>query len=253
MTVRILSLHGMGTNARIFAAQTAHFRDLLPPDYEFVFVDGTTVCDPAPEVAENFEGPYLGWYRSPSTVSVAAAHDTVRKVIEEKGPFDAVLGFSQGAAVAASILLHAQIAGQTPPFQAAIFIGSPIPFSSSLDYGIDTRTYFGIAASSPSRPGALMQIPDYLVTDPAYLKGDQSAEDVFYQMFHATVDPYRIGIPTTHVYGLRDQWRRHSMDLVQLCDRTTAVEHGEGHGVPAGYSEEIADAVETVMTGVGWR
>lgn len=95
MTVRILSVHGMGTKARIFAAQTAHFRDLLPPDYEFVFVDGTTVCDPTPEVADNFEGPYLGCYRSSSTVRVAAAHDAVRKVINEKGPFDAVLGFSQ--------------------------------------------------------------------------------------------------------------------------------------------------------------
>ncbi|KAJ5714329.1 uncharacterized protein N7483_011510 [Penicillium malachiteum] len=251
MIIRILSLHGMGTNARIFAAQTAQFRSLLARNYEFVFVDGMIECDPAPEVSNSFEGPYLSWYHSPSTAAVAVAHEAVYKAIDEQGPFDAVLGFSQGAAVAASLLVHAQIMDQKPPFQAAIFIGSPLPFSLSVNYGIDTRTYFGIAASSPSRPGALMQIPDYLVTDPAYLKGDKGNKEVFYQMFHATVDPYRIGIPTAHVYGLQDQWYRHSMDVVQLCDRVTVVEHGDGHGVPGEYSEEFADAVETVMIGIG--
>ncbi|KAJ6035991.1 hypothetical protein N7540_000270 [Penicillium herquei] len=170
MTICILSLHGMGTNAHIFAAQTAQFRSLLTQNYDSVFMNGITECHPAPEVSDSFKGSYLGWYRSPSTAAVVVAHEAVYKVIDEQGPFDGVLGFSQGAAVAVSLLLrvHAPITSQKTHFQAAIFIGSPIPFSLSMDYAIDTRTYFSIAASSPSRPGALMKIPDYLVTDPAY-------------------------------------------------------------------------------------
>ncbi|KAJ5798333.1 serine hydrolase FSH [Penicillium pulvis] len=147
------------------------------------------------------------------------------------------------------MLLHARTRGQKSPFQAAIFIVSPTPFFPRADCGIDARRYFGIAASEPSRPGALMRVTDYLVTDLVYLKKGKGAEDVLNRIFHATVGPYRISISIAPAQGSQDQWRRHGLDLVQLYARVTVVEHGEGHGVPARYREEIVNAVGTVMVG----
>jgi hypothetical protein len=53
-------------------------------------------------------------------------------------------------------------------------MGSPIPFSNSVAYGIDTRTYFGSPAYKPVRPGCPNEVPKYLITDPAYLMGEEA-------------------------------------------------------------------------------
>ena len=73
----------------------AAFRNLLPSNYQFTFVDGPTECDAAPGIGNVYVGPYLCWYQSPTTSAVARAHKLVSKIVEEKGPFDAVMGFSQ--------------------------------------------------------------------------------------------------------------------------------------------------------------
>ena len=74
---------------------TASFRALLPANYEFVFVDAPIRCDPAPGVAAFYPGPYLCWYNTPTTAKVAESHEFVSHIMQEQGPFDAVMGFSQ--------------------------------------------------------------------------------------------------------------------------------------------------------------
>ena len=205
-------------------------------------------------------------------------------MIQREGPFDAVMGFSQvgesrsalfpllpnripqGAALAASATLRHQIQNPSEPplFRIAIFICSPIPFSQSLDVGIDARKYFGLRdIQRPSRPGCSTDVPEYLITDPAYLKSENNSDDssssdddsqpalqlsrgIYYQMYHSSVDSVRINIPTVHVYGRQDKWRLHSKDLVKLCasDLTTVFEHDGGHEIPKLASEEICDAIE---------
>lgn len=73
----------------------AHFRSLLPLDYEWIFIDGPAECDAAPGVAAFYEPPYLCWYTSPTTAKMDSAHKLISSVIERDGPFDAVMGFSQ--------------------------------------------------------------------------------------------------------------------------------------------------------------
>ena len=138
-----------------------------------------------------------------------------------------------------------------------------MPFSQSLDVGIDARRYFGLTGKlKSSRPGCPTIVPEYLITDPAYLKGedelDQSSSDddgplsfyhsreIYYQMYHASVDEIRISIPTVNILGRQDQWRLHSKDLVDLCarDLTTMIEHDGGHEIPRSASEEVCDAIE---------
>ena len=137
-----------------------------------------------------------------------------------------------------------------------------MPFSQSLDVGIDARRYFGLSGKlKPSRPGCPTIVPEYLITDHAYLKCeeelDESSSDdgppkvhnpreIYYQMYHASVDRIRINVPTANILGRQDQWRLHSKDLVDLCarDLTTLVEHDGGHEIPRSASEEVCDAIE---------
>lgn len=145
---------------------------------------------------------------------------------------------------------------ESPLFRLAIFMGSPIPFSKNLEFGIDGRAYFGLRALKPSRVGYPTRIPDYLITDAAYLKCDRQPsrpDETYYQMFHPTVDSIRIKITTAHIYGWKDPWRLHSKDLVRLCseDLTIVFEHDGGHDIPRSVSEEICDVIETAVARAG--
>jgi len=146
-------------------------------------------------------------------------------------------------------------------FQAAVFIGSPVPFSKRTDVGIDARSYFGVDPNPPNPFGRPTTVPAHLVTDPAYLRNpaqlDVSGDDaeatlegVQYQMFHPSTDTVRLGIPTGHVYGSRDKWFPHSKDLAALCrgDVRTVFQHCGGHEVPRGCEEELCDLIETVFS-----
>lgn len=168
----------------------------------------------------------------------------------------------QGAAVAASYLLHDQLSRPpttAPIFKAAVLISSPLPFSYSLDHGIDSRTYFGISPvpllTRHSRP-VRTTVPPHLQTNPAYLRGvDELKEfpekEIYYQMFHPENDEVRIKIPTAHVFGRRDVWYMHCLDVLGLCDGAGKVvlEHGGGHEIPWGNGGEleVCEVIEEVM------
>lgn len=151
------------------------------------------------------------------------------------------------------MILHHQIEYPMGPpiFRSAIFMGSPIPFSKNLGSGIDARTYFGLKATKPSRIGYPTTIPEYLITDAAYLQGDSKSGlyETYYQMFHPAVDNIRVQIPTAHIYGWKDPWYLHSKELVRLCseDVTSVFEHDGGHEIPKSVSEEICDVIETAI------
>jgi hypothetical protein len=68
-------------------------------------------------------------------------------------------------------------------------------------------------------------------------------------MFYQGVDAARISIPTAHVYGQKDIWRLHSIELLELCDCESAVafEHDGGHEIPKENIEDICDAIESVV------
>ncbi|KAF1993036.1 hypothetical protein P154DRAFT_106180 [Amniculicola lignicola CBS 123094] len=257
MPVRVLCLHGQGVNSAVFQKQTESLRAMLPVDYEFHFFDGKYECESAEEVRDHYPPPYLTWYNTPTVEKVKDAHEQIRQIIKTHGPFDAVMGFSQGAAVAASLLLHEELESTPLSFKAAIFIGSPIPFAKAAQVGIDARAYFGIRNTLPNAHARPNRIPPHLVTDPAYLRNPAqleraSCDDVQYQMFHPTVDEVRIRLPTGHVMGMQDKWFCHSKDLVGLCQENSKVvlQHHGGHEVPRAYTEEICDVVETVFGGL---
>ncbi|KPI45007.1 uncharacterized protein AB675_2443 [Cyphellophora attinorum] len=120
--MRVLCLHGVGTNGRILDSQTVAFRSLLPGNWEWHFVDG---------ISSIYDGPYSCYYIDPSPENIQNAMDLVHEVMDEEGPFDAVMAFSQGAALAASIILNHQLTHPFDPplFRLAIFLCANLPFS----------------------------------------------------------------------------------------------------------------------------
>lgn len=91
------------------------------------------------------------------------ACDFVERQVEEhvNGPFDGVLGFSEGSSVAASLILRRAAQGKVPLFKFAIF------FSSILTFSFDRKGVV-LADESPER----INIPTLHIVgarDPAHL------------------------------------------------------------------------------------
>lgn len=92
--------------------------------------------DEAPGVAAYYGGPYLGWLEFPKTntgkaipkATLDAAMECIDEIVEEDGPFNGILGFSQGATMAFCYLHHRlRMCPFDPPFipfACAIFISA---------------------------------------------------------------------------------------------------------------------------------
>ncbi|KAH8817120.1 DUF341 domain protein [Xylogone sp. PMI_703] len=195
--MRILCLHGMGTNAKIFEAQTNALRASISAELnmecDFVFVDAEIATEPRNGVEKYYEGPFLSYYDWDSPQSIQKAYGLLYDLIEECGPFDGVMGFSQGGSLAASFLLHHMETCPSQPveelFRFAIMICSGNPFDAR---GVQTRRY------------------------------------------HPDQDNLRISIPTVHIVGRGDDEYSRQLLLHCLCDarRSTVYDHGGGHEIP---------------------
>ena len=101
----------------------------------FHYIQGEVDSSPGPGIDGFYEGPYLSFYKWPRTVhddeaSIMEAYDLLSETIEDEGPFDGILGFSQGGTLAAGFLAHhaKQHPYDHPPFRCAVFISSLPPF-----------------------------------------------------------------------------------------------------------------------------
>ncbi|KAF5862323.1 hypothetical protein ETB97_011847 [Aspergillus alliaceus] len=136
--LRFLCLHGGGTNADIFRAQIGTLMSQLTEDQvvETYFSEGTVDSPPGPGIEGFFEGPYFLWYNWPprvgsevDSISITDAYHALYEVVEDEGPFDGVLGFSQGGSLAHAFqvqhLIHHPL--KEPLFRCAIYLNSPMP------------------------------------------------------------------------------------------------------------------------------
>ncbi|KAL2065960.1 hypothetical protein VTL71DRAFT_3630 [Oculimacula yallundae] len=123
---KILCLHGSGTNIDIFQIQSRKLRALLKGSFRFIFVTGPFSSPPGPGVLPFFDpdDDFYAWLpqrrrsRRPLTRRIdlgkeeKEANEKLKEALEEMNeydePFAGVMGFSQGAGMAASLLLQAQ-------------------------------------------------------------------------------------------------------------------------------------------------
>jgi predicted esterase len=105
--------------------------DALDPDYDFVFIEGEIERPAAPGVPAGTLGPFYSYYDDPSHTSIRSACDLIDVVLEEEGPFDGFIGFSQGAAVGVSYVMDRQTnnPNEQCPFQWMLLFSCTIALS----------------------------------------------------------------------------------------------------------------------------
>ncbi|KAI0184479.1 putative polyketide synthase [Xylaria flabelliformis] len=181
----------------------------LEGDHKYEYVEGTL---PAPQAAgiemrliANFKeiedffpsnDSYVQYYDMLSLESTSTAITQLQRYIEEEGPFDGIIGYSQGATLAATYLIRfAQLHPTTPlPFECAIFF----------------------SGGHPVNP---------LLLDKGELRLLERQEDL---------SP-PISLPTACIWGRNDTlWPGSSETLWRLCDPATSMSfiHDEGHDIP---------------------
>ncbi|KAF9190689.1 Ovarian cancer-associated protein 2 [Haplosporangium sp. Z 767] len=145
MTLRILCLHGYTQNALSFEKKTAVFRKSLKGIADLVYITAPHIV-PIPTLntpeereedeLENLEPeaiPYGWWTSSPEKPAYKGFDESLKgicQVLEKQGPFDGVLGFSQGASMASMLQLLLERPHLSPimsgckhdPFKFAIIV-----------------------------------------------------------------------------------------------------------------------------------
>ncbi|KAL4924023.1 serine hydrolase FSH [Aspergillus undulatus] len=236
--MRFLCLHGGSTSAEIFEIQSGGLTQPLESlGHKFHFINGRleSDCEPGmerthlpnrnfhssiltshPELRGIISPPFHNHYPrgiEPGSSLKYAIEYTLRMIARE-GPFDAVMGFSQGAALAYSLLEHhAQTKGDDAPplFKAAVFICAPVPYDLSgreREAKAETET-----ATSPG-PGD----GGYIVT-----------------------------IPTAHIVGRQDALYEQGVRLYGMCEPRNAelYDHGGKHSIP--FDRERNNAMVAVI------
>ena len=132
---------------------------------QFFFIEGPVECPPSIGIAEQYDGPYYRYLtsdvpsmsqvvssaraisktaispedfarelrkRGVASANASQACDFIEMQIEQHhdGPFDGVLGFSEGASVAASLMLRRAAQSRVPLFKFAIFFSAILTFRS---------------------------------------------------------------------------------------------------------------------------
>ncbi|OCL02956.1 hypothetical protein AOQ84DRAFT_420951 [Glonium stellatum] len=224
---RILCLHGGGTNAKIFRTQCRVLRAHLKSAFRLCFADAPFYSQAGPDVTSVYKeyGPFRRWLRwkpEHPEIEAATAVRCIEKSLETAmreddmkgatGEWVGLLGFSQGAKMAASLLFRQQVREEK--------LGR---------HGVGTNFRFGILLAGR---GPLVSLDPELVMTPSLV----DAAHLGFQIFpDRRRKEHVLRLPTVHVHGMRDQGLNlHRQLLEQYCEEgsTRLVEWDGHHRVP---------------------
>ncbi|KAJ1945497.1 Ovarian cancer-associated protein 2, partial [Linderina macrospora] len=113
---KVLCLHGYTQNAKKFHDRTGPFRRTLKSQLDFTFMTAPIQATEFQSDEPTDDGPSAAWWnRKEGKVwqEIQQSARTIHKIMQEEGPFDALVGFSQGSGMAAVLLALMQI-GRSP-------------------------------------------------------------------------------------------------------------------------------------------
>lgn len=270
--MRILCLHGYGTNPDLMKAYISRLKKVCDPSWEFHFLGGKVVCQPDPGTAPSVPGPYLCYSTDFDPVSMRAAHALVEEAFQNQGPFDGVFGFSQGASVLIAYLLDQIVTyPERPlPVRFGIFCSTvPIIATDPVYY----RSVFGSLSPEDEqrlRSGQddqLSQLPEPAqgcakvlaeiidVLEPIIGKSRMSFLDrqplEVPCALHPDLYKPRLPFPTLHVCGKNDPpaLRRCSLLTESFClpKWRRSFEHSAVHSLPRSAAE-----VQDMVSAMRW-
>ncbi|KAI9810457.1 MAG: hypothetical protein M1827_006233 [Pycnora praestabilis] len=257
--MRFLCLHGMGTSAAIFKSQTTAFRSKLDSSTTFDFVDGPCPSNPAPGIDLFYDPPYYKFWEGPSLEAIRGSHKWLLDLIENDGPYDGVLLFSQGCSLIASFLLYhrAEKGHLPPPFKVAVFICGGLPLGVVEDIGVhvspeardwDDRSKKGLAQQASSAAILERGVQRWTNTNNIDPSAPIDPSNVFGLDLSHIPSKLLINIPTVHIYGSKDPRYPASIQLSLFCEpaKRKTFDHKGGHDIPrtTGVSDSIAELVE---------
>lgn len=182
---RILCLHGGGTNARIFKIQCRRIAEDLKSEYRLVYVEAPFPSEAGPDVVSVFakDGPFKRWLRFGAMhpditpeAAVARLDQSIEATMADddeaggSGPWVALLGFSQGAKMCASLLYRQQsrmaegARVQWPVFRFGVLIagrGPPVSLEPEKEGNatLPTAAEFSSTKEREPRAGHILTIP----------------------------------------------------------------------------------------------
>lgn len=265
--MRILCLHGKGTSARIFQSQTTSLRRRLEQisedlTFEFDFVDGPLPSAPAPDTPSFYEPPYYAFYEGNSITGIRESHQWLSDILDQRGPYDGVLTFSQGCALISSYMLYQQWyePEENAPFKFALFICGGVPITVLKDLGVpvskevenlDSATKLQLLEKTTCEVTKdRWQLTDYANV---VRRAQFDSDDCFGLNLNKIPPELKIRIPTVHVYGRKDPRLPASVQLAGLCDPyiRTIFDHGGGHEIPR--STDVSDEMAKLIVWAAQR
>ncbi|ORZ37618.1 serine hydrolase FSH [Catenaria anguillulae PL171] len=113
--LRILCLHGYTQNATIFSKRTGVLRKFLKNRADLVYISAPhtptlSIASPDTDPSSGDEGQCAWWNfdtesHPPIYAGFSDSMTVLKHALESQGPFDGILGFSQGAAMAGMLAL----------------------------------------------------------------------------------------------------------------------------------------------------
>uniref|UniRef100_A0A1J3E4P1 Serine hydrolase domain-containing protein n=1 Tax=Noccaea caerulescens TaxID=107243 RepID=A0A1J3E4P1_NOCCA len=104
---RILCLHGFRTSGRILQALIGKWPETILRNLDLDFLDGPFPATGKSDVERFFDPPYYEWYQASKGFREYRNFEECLAYVEDymikNGPFDGLLGFSQGAFLSAAI------------------------------------------------------------------------------------------------------------------------------------------------------
>ncbi|KAK7754354.1 hypothetical protein SLS62_003647 [Diatrype stigma] len=252
---RILCLHGGGTNARIFQTQCRAVSRALAPHFRLAYAEAPFPSSAGPDVASVYAdcGPFKRWGRwlpehdQPSEDGEAiraidaslAAAIAADDALGADGPWVALLGFSQGAKVAASLLFRQQVLAD---------LGKESGDSRRSDRDIRWRFAVVLAGRSP-----LVSLFADPATFASPLLDGASATGAAWRsppdLMEVARGRHVLRLPTIHVHGLLDPGLELHRDLLDsYCDPDAArlIEWDGNHRVPL-KTTDVAPVVDQIL------
>lgn len=104
--LRVLCLHGFRTSAAIFEKQIRRWDSSILELLDLTFLDGPYAARGKSDVEAIFPGPYFEWFQFNREYSkftnLEECKEFISDYMQEHGPFDGLMGFSQGGVLAAA-------------------------------------------------------------------------------------------------------------------------------------------------------
>ncbi|RCI15852.1 hypothetical protein L249_1701 [Ophiocordyceps polyrhachis-furcata BCC 54312] len=248
---RVLCLHGGGTNARIFRMQCRAFKHHIGRQFRFVFAQAPFAYKPGPDVTSVYSdyGPFRGWLRpfgededaeACGAEASALIHDAITAAIRADDDLGAtgevvgILGFSQGARIAASLLYNQQLSEQVattglkkwPKFRFAVLLAGrgklvwlkpEVPMPEGVVRPIQPVGAFPVDMDAPGWDDLKLR--------------------------------EKLQLPTVHVHGLTDAGLPYHRQLaLRYCvpDSSTVIEWQGEHRVPI-KTKDVTPVVEQML------